>query len=157
MACLFLCRSELISDKGGIKITSVPESTNGKVVFNIDLMDKAYVVKFHIANEGQNCIHFSFYTALHRMRCFTLVDERRVSRVCPLLLCPGEERNSERSCTPPVAYADENNGVMYYSDVQVFDLSISLFSHAKAGTTTIQGLRNTQLRLFHEVSLISAH
>ncbi|KAL6457776.1 hypothetical protein MHYP_G00330060 [Metynnis hypsauchen] len=83
-------RAELISDKGGIKITSDPKSTNGKVVFNIGLMDRVYVVKFHIINEGQNCIHFTFYTALHRMRCFTLVDERRVTRVCPLLLCPGE-------------------------------------------------------------------
>uniref|UniRef100_A0AAR2M0M0 RNA helicase n=1 Tax=Pygocentrus nattereri TaxID=42514 RepID=A0AAR2M0M0_PYGNA len=88
--CLVLCRAELISDKGGIKITSDPESTNGNVVFNIGLMDRVYMVKFHIINEGQNCIHFTFYTALHRMRCFTLVDERRVTRVCPLLLCPGE-------------------------------------------------------------------
>uniref|UniRef100_W5LB03 RNA helicase n=1 Tax=Astyanax mexicanus TaxID=7994 RepID=W5LB03_ASTMX len=83
-------RAELISDKGSIKITSDPESTNGKVVLNIDLVDRVYVVKFHIENVGQNCIYFSFYTALHWMRCFTLVDERRVTRVCPLLLCPGE-------------------------------------------------------------------
>ncbi|XP_072540773.1 putative helicase mov-10-B.1 [Salminus brasiliensis] len=83
-------RAELISDKGGIKLTSEPESTNGKVVFNIDLVDRVYMVKFHIVNVGLNCVHFSFYTALHRMRCFTLVDKRRVSRVCPLLLCPGE-------------------------------------------------------------------
>uniref|UniRef100_A0A8B9H6G8 RNA helicase n=1 Tax=Astyanax mexicanus TaxID=7994 RepID=A0A8B9H6G8_ASTMX len=90
LACLIFCRAELISDKGSIKITSDPESTNGKVVLNIDLVDRVYVVKFHIENVGQNCIYFSFYTALHRMRCFTLVDERRVTRVCPLLLCPGE-------------------------------------------------------------------
>ncbi|XP_066519855.1 putative helicase mov-10-B.1 isoform X2 [Hoplias malabaricus] len=83
-------RAELVSDKEGIKITSNPKSINGKVVFNINLTDRLYLVKFHIVNEGENCIHFSFYTALHRMRCFTLVDERRVTRVCPLLLCPGE-------------------------------------------------------------------
>ncbi|KAI4903009.1 hypothetical protein NFI96_012038, partial [Prochilodus magdalenae] len=83
-------RAQLISDKGGIRITSDPQSTNGKVVFNISQTGRVFVVKFHIVNEGQNCVYFSFYTALHRMRCFTLVDERRVTRVCPLLLCPGE-------------------------------------------------------------------
>ncbi|XP_053355474.1 putative helicase mov-10-B.1 [Clarias gariepinus] len=83
-------RPQLISDKGGIEITSSPLSINGKVVLNIELLDTVYVVRFQIVNNGQKCIHFTFYTALHRIRCFTLVDERRVSRVSPLLLCPGE-------------------------------------------------------------------
>ncbi|XP_026778492.3 putative helicase mov-10-B.1 isoform X1 [Pangasianodon hypophthalmus] len=83
-------RPQLISDKGGIEITSSPVSRNGKVVINIELLDRVYVVRFQIVNKGQKCIHFTFYTALHRIRCFTLVSERRVSRVSPLLLCPGE-------------------------------------------------------------------
>ncbi|XP_060724073.1 putative helicase mov-10-B.1 [Tachysurus vachellii] len=83
-------RPQLISDKGGIEITSSPESRNGKVVLDIDLLDTVYVVKFQIVNKGKRCIYFTFYTALHRIRCFTLVCERRVSRVSPLLLCPGE-------------------------------------------------------------------
>ncbi|XP_017335051.1 putative helicase mov-10-B.1 isoform X1 [Ictalurus punctatus] len=83
-------RPQLISDKGGIEVTSSPVGRNGKVVLNIELLDTVYVVKFQIVNKGQKCIHFTFYTALHRIRCFTLVDERRVSRVSPLLLCPGE-------------------------------------------------------------------
>lgn len=87
------CRPQLISDKGGIEITSSPVSKNGKVVLDIDLLDKVYVVKFQIVNKGKKCIYFTFYTALHRIRCFTLVCERRVSRVSPLLLCPGEKCN----------------------------------------------------------------
>lgn len=90
-AFLILCRPQLISDKGGIEITSSPLSKNGKVVLNIELLDTAYVVRFQIVNKGQKCIYFTFYTALHRIRCFTLIDERRVSRVSPLLLCPGKK------------------------------------------------------------------
>lgn len=91
------CRPQLISDKGGIEIISSPESRNGKVVLNIDLLDTVYVVKFQIVNKGQKCIYFTFYTALHRIRCFTLDCEWRVSRVSPLLLCPGEKSNYESS------------------------------------------------------------
>ncbi|XP_051996519.1 putative helicase mov-10-B.1 [Xyrauchen texanus] len=83
-------RAELIKDKGGVEITSDPKGTKGKVMFSIEGLGKLFVVKFHIINKGQSCVYFSYYTALHRMRCFTLVDERRVNRVCPLLLCPGE-------------------------------------------------------------------
>ncbi|KAI5109137.1 putative helicase mov-10-B.1 [Silurus meridionalis] len=97
-------RPQLISDKGGITITSTPVSKNGKVLLNIDLLDTVYVVKFQIVNKGQKCIHFTFYTALHKIRCFTLVSERRVSRVSPLLLCPGE------SCAVEVKYQAHHYG-----------------------------------------------
>ncbi|XP_016312825.1 putative helicase mov-10-B.1 isoform X1 [Sinocyclocheilus anshuiensis] len=83
-------RAELIEDKGGVEITSDPKATKGKVMFIIKEQGKLFVVKFHIVNRGENCVYFTYYTALHKMRCFTLIDERRVNRVSPLLLCPGE-------------------------------------------------------------------
>ncbi|XP_042614786.1 putative helicase mov-10-B.1 [Cyprinus carpio] len=83
-------RADLIKDKGGVEITSVPKATKGKVTFIIREQGKLFVVKFHIVNRGERCVYFTYYTALHKMRCFTLVDERRVNRVSPLLLCPGE-------------------------------------------------------------------
>ncbi|KAK7145167.1 hypothetical protein R3I94_011307 [Phoxinus phoxinus] len=83
-------RAELIKDKGGVEITSDPKATKGKVMFIIKELGKLSVVKFHIANRGESCVYFTYYTALHKMRCFTLVDKRRVNRVSPLLLCPGE-------------------------------------------------------------------
>uniref|UniRef100_A0A8C2A9K4 RNA helicase n=1 Tax=Cyprinus carpio TaxID=7962 RepID=A0A8C2A9K4_CYPCA len=83
-------RADLIKDKGGVEITSVPKATKGKVTFIIKEQGKLFVVKFHIVNRGERCVYFTYYTALHKMRCFTLVDERRVNRVSPLLLCPGE-------------------------------------------------------------------
>ncbi|ROL44890.1 putative RNA helicase SDE3 [Anabarilius grahami] len=83
-------RAELIKDKGGVEITSDPKATKGKVTFTIKELGKLFVVKFHIVNRSESCIYFTYYTALHKMRCFTLVDKRRVNRVSPLLLCPGE-------------------------------------------------------------------
>uniref|UniRef100_A0A667WJK6 RNA helicase n=1 Tax=Myripristis murdjan TaxID=586833 RepID=A0A667WJK6_9TELE len=74
----------------GIEITSEPEATRGKVQFSVGRLKELFVINFHILNKGPNCIHFTYYTALHRIRCFTLIDERRVTRACPLFLCPGE-------------------------------------------------------------------
>ncbi|XP_068568586.1 putative helicase mov-10-B.1 [Cebidichthys violaceus] len=83
-------RKKLTSDKGGIEITSDPTASGGKVQFTVDRLREMFILKFHILNKGTNCVHFTFYTALHKIRCFTLEDERRVNRACPLFLCPGE-------------------------------------------------------------------
>lgn len=83
-------RKALTADKGGIEITSDPVGPDGKVHFAVARLRELFVVKFHIVNKGSSSVHFTYYTALHRIRCFTLEDERRVTRVCPLFLCPGE-------------------------------------------------------------------
>ncbi|XP_076124950.1 putative helicase mov-10-B.1 [Alosa pseudoharengus] len=83
-------RAKLISDKGGIQISSDPVANNGRIHLNIQQLENVVVVKFHIQNMATNSIYFNYYTALHRIRCFTLVDEKRVTRVSPLLLCPGD-------------------------------------------------------------------
>ncbi|KAJ0023976.1 hypothetical protein NQD34_003875 [Periophthalmus magnuspinnatus] len=81
---------ELTADKGGIEITSDPAATDGKIHFTVEHLRELFTVKFSVFNKGTDCIHFTYYTALHRIRCFTLEDERRVTRACPLFLCPGE-------------------------------------------------------------------
>uniref|UniRef100_A0AAQ5Y6T4 RNA helicase n=1 Tax=Amphiprion ocellaris TaxID=80972 RepID=A0AAQ5Y6T4_AMPOC len=73
-------RKKLVADKGGIKITSDPAAIGGKVTFTVARLREQFVVRFHILNQGTNCLHFTYYTALHRIRCFTLQDERRVTR-----------------------------------------------------------------------------
>lgn len=83
-------RKELTADKGGIEISSNPVASCGKVQFTQYCLRELFIVRFNIVNKGTNCIHFTYYTALHKMRCFTLEDERRVTRACPLFLCPGE-------------------------------------------------------------------
>ncbi|KAJ0068634.1 hypothetical protein NL108_010303, partial [Boleophthalmus pectinirostris] len=81
---------ELTADKGGIEITSDPAESEGKIHFTVEHLRELFTVRFCIFNKGTDCIHFTYYTALHRIRCFTLEDERRVTRACPLFLCPGE-------------------------------------------------------------------
>ncbi|XP_036955977.1 putative helicase mov-10-B.1 [Acanthopagrus latus] len=83
-------RKKLTADKWGIQITSDPAGENGKVQFTVERLRETFILRFHILNKGTACIHFTYYTALHKMRCFTLEDERRVTRACPLFLCPGE-------------------------------------------------------------------
>jgi len=83
-------RKEMTADKQGIEITSEPAASDGQVQFTVSRHGEPFVVTFHIVNKGPNNINFVYYTALSRVRCFTLVDERRVSKACPLFLCPGE-------------------------------------------------------------------
>uniref|UniRef100_A0A8C3A0K9 RNA helicase n=1 Tax=Cyclopterus lumpus TaxID=8103 RepID=A0A8C3A0K9_CYCLU len=77
-------------DKWGIELTSDPAARGGKVHITVDRLRESVVLTFHILNKGTHCIHFTFYTALHKIRCFTLEDERRVDRASPLFLRPGE-------------------------------------------------------------------
>ncbi|XP_046881375.1 putative helicase mov-10-B.1 isoform X1 [Hypomesus transpacificus] len=88
-------RKELTSDKGGIVMTSDPAVTEGKIHVSVGRLGQLFAVKFHILNEGKGSVQFTLYTALHRMSCFTLLDERRVTRTSPLLLSPGESYKVE--------------------------------------------------------------
>lgn len=87
---LKLNRKKMTADKGGIQITSDPAAIGGKVEFTVERLKELFLIRFHIANKGTHCVNFTFYTALHNMHCFTLEDERRVTRACPLFLSPGE-------------------------------------------------------------------
>nr|CBN80761.1 Putative helicase mov-10-A [Dicentrarchus labrax] len=87
---LKLNRKKLTADKMGIEITSDPVASGGKVQFTVDRLREPFILKFQILNNGTNCVHFTYYTALHKMRCFTLEDQRNVTRANPLFLCPGE-------------------------------------------------------------------
>ncbi|XP_054473304.1 putative helicase mov-10-B.1 [Anoplopoma fimbria] len=83
-------RKKLTADKWGIEITTDPVARGRKVQLTVDRLRELFILRFHILNKGPNCVHFTFYTALHKIRCFTLEDERRVNRASPLFLCPGE-------------------------------------------------------------------
>ncbi|KAL6112550.1 mov10 [Pungitius sinensis] len=83
-------RKKLTADKGGVEITSDPVASGGKVQFTVDHLRELFLVRFHILNRGPSSVHFTFYAALHKIRCFTLEDERRVNRASPLFLCAGE-------------------------------------------------------------------
>ncbi|KAG9333767.1 hypothetical protein JZ751_010210 [Albula glossodonta] len=88
-------RSTFISDKEGIKITSDHDTSenisDGKIKFDVERTREIYVVKIFVCNTGTQALYFCYYTALHWMRCFSLFDEKKVTRVNPLLLHPGEK------------------------------------------------------------------
>uniref|UniRef100_A0A4W6EEP5 RNA helicase n=1 Tax=Lates calcarifer TaxID=8187 RepID=A0A4W6EEP5_LATCA len=50
-----------------IEITSDPVASGGKVQFTVDRLRELFIVRFHILNKGPDCIHFTYYTALHRI------------------------------------------------------------------------------------------
>uniref|UniRef100_A0A3P9KYN0 RNA helicase n=1 Tax=Oryzias latipes TaxID=8090 RepID=A0A3P9KYN0_ORYLA len=83
-------RKEMLADKGGIIITSDPMISNGKVQVSVDLGKKHHVIGFHIVNRSPSCINFTYYTAISRIHHPSLEDERKVSRVNPVLLCSEE-------------------------------------------------------------------
>uniref|UniRef100_A0A3P9HLV6 RNA helicase n=1 Tax=Oryzias latipes TaxID=8090 RepID=A0A3P9HLV6_ORYLA len=85
-----LVKKEMLADKGGVIITSDPMTSNGKVQVSVDLGKKHLVVRFHIDNRSPSCINFTYYTAISRIHHPSLQDERRVSRVNPVLLCSGK-------------------------------------------------------------------
>lgn len=88
MSLFLFSRAKMTADKGNIEITSDPESVEGKLLFTVEHLKDVFIVRFHIVNKGPTCVYFTYYTALHKIRCFTLEDDRRLTRVSPLLLCP---------------------------------------------------------------------
>lgn len=109
-------RKELIANKGGIEITSDPEAVEGKFLFFVERLKDVFIVRFNIANKGTSCVYFTYYTALHKIRCFTLDDDHRLTRANPLLLCPGT------TCVFGFSVVfflynslDNDNGVLFFS------------------------------------------
>ncbi|XP_056292650.1 putative helicase mov-10-B.1 [Pseudoliparis swirei] len=83
-------RKKLTADKWGIVITSDPPAREGRIHVTVDRLRESFALPFHILNKGTHCVQFTFYTALHKIRCFTLEDEKSVDRASPLILRPGE-------------------------------------------------------------------
>ncbi|XP_038143312.1 putative helicase mov-10-B.1 [Cyprinodon tularosa] len=88
--------SMLLSDKHGISITSDCPFENGKLVLCVKNTYE-YTVKLNVENTGDQPLYFTYYTPLHWLRCLTLRDEKRVTRLQPLLLNPGDSYEVEVS------------------------------------------------------------
>uniref|UniRef100_A0A3Q2CYX7 Putative helicase mov-10-B.2 n=1 Tax=Cyprinodon variegatus TaxID=28743 RepID=A0A3Q2CYX7_CYPVA len=86
----------LLSDKHGITITSDYPFENGKLVLCVKNTYE-YTVKLNVENTGDQPLYFTYYTPLHWLRCLTLRDEKRVTRLQPLLLNPGDSYEVEVS------------------------------------------------------------
>ncbi|MGH0183957.1 UNVERIFIED_CONTAM: hypothetical protein FKN15_013507 [Acipenser sinensis] len=90
-------RSSIISDKGGIVISSEHAFTEGRMKFDF-APEQTHVLVISVENVGPDPVKFTLYEALRRMHVFTFKDEHRVTRACPLLLNPGDTYTIQVSC-----------------------------------------------------------
>ncbi|XP_041860415.1 putative helicase mov-10-B.2 [Melanotaenia boesemani] len=81
-------RTEFISDKHGISITCDHPFENGKLGLRVENTYE-YGVKLSVTNTGTKPVHFTYYTPLHWLRCLTMTDEHRVTKLNPLRISPG--------------------------------------------------------------------
>ncbi|XP_077581896.1 putative helicase mov-10-B.1 [Stigmatopora nigra] len=81
-------RLALVSDKNGITINSDKEFKDGSVWLEVET--EQFTVTLDVKNTGTHPVDFMYYAALNKLRCFTLNDERKVTRKNPLLLKPGD-------------------------------------------------------------------
>uniref|UniRef100_A0AAQ6AGS1 RNA helicase n=1 Tax=Amphiprion ocellaris TaxID=80972 RepID=A0AAQ6AGS1_AMPOC len=51
---------------------------------------KLCVIKLNVKNTGTEPVYFTYYTALHWLKYFTLMDEHKVTKLSPLSLKPGD-------------------------------------------------------------------
>nr|XP_057939838.1 putative helicase mov-10-B.1 isoform X1 [Doryrhamphus excisus] len=81
-------RLHYIADKNGIVITSNHHFNDGSIC--IELQKSECVVKLTVENTGTETVDFIYYTVLHKLACFSLCDEHKVTRKNPLALKPGD-------------------------------------------------------------------
>ncbi|XP_023659848.1 putative helicase mov-10-B.1 isoform X3 [Paramormyrops kingsleyae] len=94
-------RKYFIANKEGIVITSDHEINNGKIKITTQSIQMTYVVKFFIQSNATDPVHFTLYTFLCRMCCFSLEDEKKVTPASPYLLNQGDRYEVEVHFRPP--------------------------------------------------------
>ncbi|XP_070695391.1 putative helicase mov-10-B.2 [Pempheris klunzingeri] len=81
-------RAHFISDKHGVHISSDHQFENGKLCFSVEEFE--CVVNLKVENTGTEPVYFTYYTPLHWLKYFTLMDKRKVTKTNPLHLQPGD-------------------------------------------------------------------
>ncbi|XP_071388136.1 putative helicase mov-10-B.1 [Centroberyx affinis] len=88
MKRLKMDKTQFISDKHGISITSDHEFEDGRVCLCVQGVDE-YVVCLNVENTGAKPVYFTHYTSLYWLKYFILEDEHKVTPANPLSLEPG--------------------------------------------------------------------
>uniref|UniRef100_A0A3P8YH01 RNA helicase n=1 Tax=Esox lucius TaxID=8010 RepID=A0A3P8YH01_ESOLU len=71
-----------------VLITSDHPVKDGLIKFSLE---SVHIVHLFLKNSSSSPLLFTYYSALHRMSCFTLQDTQKVTRNNPLQLAPGEQ------------------------------------------------------------------
>ncbi|XP_051805005.1 putative helicase mov-10-B.2 isoform X2 [Acanthochromis polyacanthus] len=82
-------RAQFIADKHGISISCDQPFENGKLRLPVQDTYEC-VIKLKVENTGTEPVYFTYYTPLHWLKYFTLMDEHKVTKLKPLLLKPGD-------------------------------------------------------------------
>uniref|UniRef100_A0A3Q1FUN6 RNA helicase n=1 Tax=Acanthochromis polyacanthus TaxID=80966 RepID=A0A3Q1FUN6_9TELE len=82
-------RAQFIADKHGISISCDQPFENGKLRLPFYSFQQC-VIKLKVENTGTEPVYFTYYTPLHWLKYFTLMDEHKVTKLKPLLLKPGD-------------------------------------------------------------------
>ncbi|KAM4562218.1 putative helicase mov-10-B.2 [Odontesthes bonariensis] len=82
-------RTQFISDKHGISITSDHPFEDGKLGLCVENTYE-YMVKLNVKNTGTQPVYFTYYTPLYWLNCLIMCDEHRVTKRNPLQLKQGD-------------------------------------------------------------------
>ncbi|CAL8367026.1 unnamed protein product [Lota lota] len=82
-------KTQFVSDKNGVLISSDHEDADRKICLFVEDDDK-HVVRLCVKNAGTTAVYFTYYTLLNWLQDFTLEDEQKVTRARPLTLAPGD-------------------------------------------------------------------
>ncbi|KAF7695436.1 hypothetical protein HF521_007159 [Silurus meridionalis] len=115
-------RSEFVSDKNGIQVSSEIEMKDGKICFSVDNAE-VYEWKLFIENTGKYVVDFNYYSPLHWINCFVFEDSRKVTRTNPLTLHPGELYE--------VMIKFHSNHVGIYQVTVAFEFKLSMESNSR--------------------------
>ncbi|KAI5095127.1 putative helicase mov-10-B.1, partial [Silurus meridionalis] len=115
-------RSEFVSDKNGIRVSSEIEMKDGKICFSVDNAE-VYEWKLFIENTGKYVVDFNYYSPLHWINCFVFEDSRKVTRTNPLTLHPGELYE--------VMIKFHSNHVGIYQVTVAFEFKLSMESNSR--------------------------
>ncbi|KAE8623124.1 hypothetical protein XENTR_v10005508 [Xenopus tropicalis] len=97
-------RTEFISDKNGISISSEYDLSDGRIRFHLPLEEEK-IFPIIIQNKSSESVIFTQYKVLRKMRIFSFEDEYKVSLSKPIKLAPGDEYEIKvYSCTAHYGY-----------------------------------------------------
>uniref|UniRef100_A0A8C7R6U0 RNA helicase n=1 Tax=Oncorhynchus mykiss TaxID=8022 RepID=A0A8C7R6U0_ONCMY len=124
----FRNRAELISDRGGVRITSDHPVVDGLIKFSLESETEVYVVRLFLENSSPSPLFFTYYSALHRMTCFNLQDKQKVTRNNPLQLGPGDQYE--------VQLQFKSSLLGFYPATLVFEFKTSISSSSSSSSSS---------------------
>ncbi|XP_044065664.1 putative helicase mov-10-B.2 [Siniperca chuatsi] len=132
-------RAQFISDKHGISITSDRPFENGKLCLRVEECE--CVVNLKVENTSTEPVYFTYYTPLHWLRYFTLIDEHKVTKTNPLYLQPGDSYEIQvHFCCSLVGFYPATLAFEFKPDLETSSTAFHIVRFIEAQCITALGL-----------------